>query len=158
MNDAAELIVAPARPGWNWFPSCCLICILGVIGMIPLRAHMDGLTDPDDLDEPIVVVCALLFLSLPLTAVAFWAGPPELSRAARGWLKQALLLQAVGLLWAVLVFLGGQLSKSIAFDRTVQNAHRVAAAVEEFRLWRGRYPQSLAEVERDTGRGLPRPV
>jgi hypothetical protein len=118
---------------------------------------MDGLIDPDDLDGPIFLIIVLLLLSIPVTAFVWQAYSPEFPGVSR-WLKQALLIQAVGLLWSGFIVWAGQLSESFAFDRTLQNARLVAADVEAFHLRRGRYPHSLGEVEADTGRDLPRPV
>jgi hypothetical protein len=147
--------LTPSPRRWSCFPVCCLTVVLGVIGTWMIRAHMDGLIDPDDLDGPILLIIVALLLSIPVTACAWWSCPRGVWRR---WLKQALLLQAVGLLWSGLIVGAGPLSESLAFDRTLQNAHRVAAAVEEFHLRRGRYPHSLREVEEDAGRDLPRPV
>jgi hypothetical protein len=146
----------PSPRGWNWLPVCCLTAILGVIGTLMIHAHMDGRIDPDDLDLPIILIVASLLLSLPSTALAWSGCQPELPGASRRWLKQALLLQAVGLLWSGFIVWAGQLSESFAFDRTLQNAHQVVAAVEEFHLRTGWYPHSLEEVEEDAGRALPR--
>src|SRR5262249_15291391 len=100
----------------------------------------------------------LLLLSIHVTVCAWLGCTPELRGVRRRWLNQALLLQVVSLLWSGIIVWAGQLSETFAFDRTLQNAHRVAAAVNKFHLRRGRYPHSLGEVEKDAGRDLPRPV
>jgi hypothetical protein len=116
---------------------------------------MDGQIDPDDLDAPVVLTIFVLSFSIPLTG-CYWLTRP--SGASRGWLKQALLLQAVVWLGSGFILWAGDAGETFAFERTLRNARLVAAAVEEFRLRKGRYPRTLGEVEEDSGRALPRPV
>src|SRR4051812_13900598 len=158
MSDTPLPPLTPPPLLWGWLPGCCLNVVLGVICCLMVGAHMAGRIDPDDLDMPVVLTGVALLFSIPATACACLVCPPELPGALRLWLKQAVLLQWVALLWSVFTFTAGQMGELIAFDGTLQSARQVAAAVEEFRLRKGRYPDSLGEVEMDAGRGLLQPV
>ncbi len=158
MNDTSLRTLEPSPRPWSWRWVCILTVIYGVIGFFMVRAHTDGEVDPDDLVAPIAVLVYFLIHTILLTLGLMLEIRPESSVNHRYWLKQALVLQVVSMLWSGLLIWACTWSESFVFDQTLKNALQVAAAVEDFRFRKGAYPDSLKEVEEDLGYPLPRPV
>jgi hypothetical protein len=110
-----------------------------------------------------MVVFGLLWASLPIVLLALavvyvyscWVpgGPYLRRRVGVGVLKFGWLLLLLGLL-----LITGLWLEEASLYITQQRAKQAIVALELYRLRHGHYPDSVAEVEEETGKPFPRPT
>jgi len=143
--------LAPAfRP--RWWEFAITLAIAGSAYPFITRLFSEGKAATFEAVAGRVVVWGLPVAVVFL--VKFWRSPHERAKVA----ARALLQVAILILMLALLNIAGRMTYAASVEETMRNAHAVLEEIRSFREREGRLPESLAELERATGRALPGPA
>jgi hypothetical protein len=158
MNEPSSPPPTPGPAKFNWLP---LYVVAGVLGVLTAIFGYGTINGGGFIVAGLVGLGGcVLFLAAVLSVIiyiAYWFERELSPQEKNGW-HCALAIEGMGLLWIAFMVIVLSRADMLSIQWSKENGQTVATAVRDFKARHGRYPDSLEEVEKDTGRRLPKPL